>query len=63
MAASVLYWKGIQLRNSERYPNLEAWFSAFEQRSSYLATKSDYYTHVMDIPPQVCVCVRVRVWV
>lgn len=52
MAASVLYWKGIQLRNTERYPNLEAWFSAFEARGSYMATKSDYYTHIMDIPPQ-----------
>jgi glutathione S-transferase len=25
---------------------------AFEQLPSYMATKSDYYTHVMDIPPQ-----------
>ena len=25
---------------------------AFEDMPSYIATKSDYYTHVMDIPPQ-----------
>jgi len=25
---------------------------AFEARPSYNETKSDYYTHVMDIPPQ-----------
>lgn len=25
---------------------------AFEARPAYIATKSDYYTHVMDIPPQ-----------
>ena len=25
---------------------------AFEQNPNYMATKSDYYTHVMDIPPQ-----------
>lgn len=25
---------------------------AFESLPSYRATKSDYYTHVMDIPPQ-----------
>ena len=35
-----------------RWPAIERWLSAFEERPSYLATKSDYYTHVMDIPPQ-----------
>ncbi len=25
---------------------------SLQERPSYLATKSDYYTHVMDIPPQ-----------
>ena len=52
MLASVLYWKGIQIRGSGRFSNLEAWLAAFEERPAYLATKSDYYTHVMDIPPQ-----------
>lgn len=26
--------------------------AAFEAMPSYMATKSDYYSHVMDIPPQ-----------
>lgn len=52
MAASLAYWKGMQLRNTERWAALEAWFQAFEARQCYRATKSDYYTHVMDIPPQ-----------
>eukprot|EP00227_Mantoniella_beaufortii_P020391 CAMPEP_0197583964 /NCGR_PEP_ID=MMETSP1326-20131121/6712_1 /TAXON_ID=1155430 /ORGANISM="Genus nov. species nov., Strain RCC2288" /LENGTH=445 /DNA_ID=CAMNT_0043148253 /DNA_START=212 /DNA_END=1549 /DNA_ORIENTATION=- len=52
MNASCLYWKGMQLRGTERWANIERWFLAFEQRPSYHATKSDYYTHIMDIPPQ-----------
>lgn len=52
MNASVLYWKGLQTRGTQRWSNLEKWLSAFEGRPSYQATKSDYYTHVMDIPPQ-----------
>ncbi len=52
MNASVLYWKGLQLRGTERWSNIEKWLLAFEARPSYQATKSDYYTHVMDIPPQ-----------
>lgn len=52
MVASVLYWKGLKLRENPRFPHLERWLSAFEQRPSYLASKSDWYTHVQDIPPQ-----------
>ena len=52
MNASCLYWKGLQLRSTERWANVERWFAAFEERPCYMATKSDYYTHVMDIPPQ-----------
>ncbi|KAK3236808.1 hypothetical protein CYMTET_53069, partial [Cymbomonas tetramitiformis] len=55
MAASVLYWKGLRIRGgeaSDRWPNVERWFDAFEQRPSYWASKSDFYTHVRDIPPQ-----------
>jgi len=50
MLASCAYWKGLELRS--RFPNLDRWLTAFEQRECYLAFKSDYYTHVMDIPPQ-----------
>merc|ERR1719424_2007398 len=31
---------------------VDAWLAAFEARPAYLATKSDYYTHCQDIPPQ-----------
>lgn len=43
----------MRLRDATEYPHLCAWLDAFEARPSYLATKSDMYTHVMDIPPQV----------
>lgn len=31
------------------------WFAAMESRPTYLGTRSDYYTHAHDLPPQVCV--------
>ena len=55
MLASCAYWKGLDLRSekySKQFPALNSWLDAFEQRECYLAFKSDYYTHVMDIPPQ-----------
>lgn len=55
MLASCAYWKGLDLRSekySQQFPALNAWLDAFEKRECYLAFKSDYYTHVMDIPPQ-----------
>lgn len=52
MVASVAYWKGMRLRDPAIYPNLCKWLDAFEARPAYLATKSDMYTHVRDIPPQ-----------
>lgn len=51
MVPSVLYWKGLKMRGT-KWPNIDRWLAAFEDRKEYLATKSDYYTHVMDIPPQ-----------
>lgn len=52
MAASVPYWKGVALRGCGRFPKLDAWFDAFERRPSYHASRSDWYTHIKDIPPQ-----------
>lgn len=53
MLASCAYWKGLDLRSMKtEYPGINAWFDAFEKRECYLAFKSDYFTHVMDIPPQ-----------
>lgn len=37
---------------SLRWPAIERWFEAFEALPAYMATKSDWYTHVQDIPPQ-----------
>ena len=55
MLASCAYWKGLDLRSDNyrtKFPALNDWLDAFEKRECYLAFKSDYYTHVMDIPPQ-----------
>ncbi|KAL3803232.1 hypothetical protein ACHAWO_005589 [Cyclotella atomus] len=55
MLASCAYWKGLDLRSekySKQFQALNAWLDSFEKRECYLAFKSDYYTHVMDIPPQ-----------
>eukprot|EP00291_Cryptomonas_curvata_P028829 CAMPEP_0172209194 /NCGR_PEP_ID=MMETSP1050-20130122/34962_1 /TAXON_ID=233186 /ORGANISM="Cryptomonas curvata, Strain CCAP979/52" /LENGTH=443 /DNA_ID=CAMNT_0012889009 /DNA_START=58 /DNA_END=1385 /DNA_ORIENTATION=- len=52
MVPSALYWKGLRIRCSGRWAGIDAWLAAFEARPTYLATKSDYFTHVMDIPPQ-----------
>jgi glutathione S-transferase len=55
MLASCAYWKGMDLRNPKDYPKLgglRAWMDALEKHEYYLAFKSDYYTHVKDIPPQ-----------
>ena len=53
MLASCAYWKGLNLRDPKwDLRGLKRWLIAFEQREAYLAFKSDYYTHVKDIPPQ-----------
>jgi len=55
MLASCAYWKGMNLRSPEEYPklkNLRKWMDSLETHDYYLAYKSDYYTHVKDIPPQ-----------
>jgi len=50
MLASCAYWKGLDIR--KRFPAVNTWLEAFEKREPYLAFKSDYYTHIKDIPPQ-----------
>lgn len=46
MAASTAYWKGLQIRGNPRWPAITRWFEALELRPTYMATKSDFYTHV-----------------
>jgi len=56
---SLAYFKGFEMRpfaassSGSKWPGVEAWFEAMEQRPSYRATKSDYYSHAQDLPPQV----------
>lgn len=58
MCASVPYWKGLVVRaapgtpGAGRWPNIDRWFAAFEARPAYVASRSDWYSHVKDIPPQ-----------
>jgi glutathione S-transferase len=56
MAASVLYYKGLRMRGTGRWPRLEAWFAAMESRSTYAAIQSDFFTHAHDLPPQLGGC-------
>lgn len=61
MAASLLYYKGFMMRvppgQSTDHPALNRWFDAMETLESYQLTKSDYYTHCWDLPPQLGGCV------
>merc|ERR1719375_552725 len=57
IAASIEYWKATPVRGgagSKRWPRINAWFDALETRETgvYMATQSDWYTHIKDIPPQ-----------
>ena len=44
----------MNLRDAKKWnlKGLNNWLDAFEKREAYLAFKSDYYTHIKDIPPQ-----------
>ena len=55
MAASLPYYKGFVVRD-KKYPNLLKWYEAMDTRDSYQGIKSDYYTHVQDLPPQIGGC-------
>lgn len=52
MYASVLYWRGLELRDTGHFPNLDRWWDAFDDRPSYAATKSDVYTLITAMPSQ-----------
>ena len=54
MNASLTYYKGYGLRS--KHPAIDRWFSALEQRSTYLGTQSDIHTHAHDLPPQMGCC-------
>ena len=52
IAPSVLYWKGLDIRSLTEIPHFQKWLAAFERLPHYLASRSDYYTHIMAIPSQ-----------
>ena len=54
MNASLAYYKAYGLRT--QHPVIDRWFSALEQRSTYLGTQSDIHTHAHDLPPQMGCC-------
>jgi len=54
--ASLLFYKGFRVRDGARFPGIAAWFDAMETRPSFRASASDYYTHAMDLPPQLGGC-------
>mmetsp|Transcript_5968 Transcript_5968/g.15363 ORF Transcript_5968/g.15363 Transcript_5968/m.15363 type:complete len:531 (+) Transcript_5968:148-1740(+) len=56
MDASLLYYKGLRVRDPKRWPAVCRWFEAMESRPTYIGTRSDYYTHVHDLPPQLGGC-------
>jgi glutathione S-transferase len=60
MAASLLFFKGFTMRvppnTPTDYPCLNKWFDGMETLDSYRLTKSDYYTHCWDLPPQLGGC-------
>ena len=61
MCASMLYFKGFQIRVAKgeetHFPAINRWFDSMETLESYQLTKSDYYTHCWDLPPQLGGCV------
>jgi glutathione S-transferase len=52
LIASSLYWRGLRIRGTGKWPNLERWLEALEARPSYVATKADWYSLVTAIPSQ-----------
>ena len=54
MNASLAYFKGFGLRRA--HPVIDRWFTALEQRTTYLGTQSDFHTHAHDLPPQMGCC-------
>lgn len=56
MSASLFYYKGYLLRDSNLHPGLARWFDALESLETYRGTQSDFHTHCHDLPPQMGGC-------
>ena len=61
IVASMVFFKGYQIRvapgEKTEFKAVNKWFDAMETLESYQLTKSDYYTHCWDLPPQLGGCV------
>jgi len=61
MAASLLYYKGLKIEGnttSKRWKNVDNWFKNMSNRPTFRKIRSDYFTHVHDLPPQLGGCVE-----
>ena len=56
MNASLIYYKGFNLRSNYRYVN--NWLTQFEGESAYRGTQGDFHTHSHDLPPQMGGCYK-----
>ncbi|KAH7296906.1 hypothetical protein KP509_26G044400 [Ceratopteris richardii] len=56
IAASSPYWVGVQVRGTDRWPALNAWFDAMDTRPAYQAMKSDDFTITHTLEPQIGKC-------
>ncbi|CAD7972349.1 unnamed protein product [Amoebophrya sp. A25] len=54
MCASLFYYKGFDLRRE--HSGIDRWFASMESLPVYRGTKSDFHTHVHDLPPQLGGC-------
>ncbi|WP_288261963.1 glutathione S-transferase [uncultured Prochlorococcus sp.] len=56
MNASLIYYKGFNLRSNYRY--VHNWLTLFEGTSAYRGTQGDFHTHSHDLPPQMGGCYK-----
>jgi len=56
MNASLIYYKGFNLRSNYRY--IDKWLTLFEETSTYRGTQGDFHTHSHDLPPQMGGCYK-----
>eukprot|EP00184_Porphyridium_aerugineum_P001084 CAMPEP_0184708060 /NCGR_PEP_ID=MMETSP0313-20130426/37584_1 /TAXON_ID=2792 /ORGANISM="Porphyridium aerugineum, Strain SAG 1380-2" /LENGTH=349 /DNA_ID=CAMNT_0027169641 /DNA_START=475 /DNA_END=1524 /DNA_ORIENTATION=- len=56
IVASVPYFQAIPIYKSGSWPNIDAWIDAMETIPQYKNSKSDAFTHVRALPPQIGNC-------
>lgn len=58
IAASIPYYKGEMVRGTGAWPALDTWFNAMDALPEFISIRSDAYTHVHDLPPQLGGCIE-----